>query len=113
MQLLLDNPGVSFEFGAHTDARGTSTSNQALSQRRATSSVKYIVGKGVEEERISGKGYGESKLKNHCKDGVSCAEKLHQENRRVEIVVTGINHAKQYSIKRDETEVEAYIEIQK
>ncbi|MCK5538222.1 MAG: PD40 domain-containing protein, partial [Bacteroidales bacterium] len=90
IQLLIDNPGLSLEFGAHTDARGRSSSNQALSQRRATAAANYISGKNISSKRISGVGYGETRLKNHCKDGVSCSEKLHQENRRAEIVVTGI-----------------------
>jgi hypothetical protein len=47
-------------------------------------SVDYIVSKGIDKARVSGKGYGESKLVNKCKDGVKCSEDEHQQNRRTE-----------------------------
>ena len=84
---MIDNPTVTFEFGAHTDSRGSKESNQTLSQQRAQSSVNYINSKGISADRINAKGYGESKLKNHCADGVSCSEEEHQANRRGEIKV--------------------------
>jgi outer membrane protein OmpA-like peptidoglycan-associated protein len=88
---LNDNPAISIELGSHTDSRGNPTSNQSLSQKRAQSAVDYIVKKGgVAKERIIAKGYGESMLKNHCADGVTCSESEHQENRRTEIRITGV-----------------------
>lgn len=36
---------------------------------------------------IKAKGYGETQLVNHCKDGVKCSEDEHQENRRTEVKI--------------------------
>ena len=70
------------EIGSHTDARGSYAFNERLSQRRAESVVKYLTSKGVDKSRLIAKGYGESQLINHCKDGVKCTEMEHQRNRR-------------------------------
>jgi outer membrane protein OmpA-like peptidoglycan-associated protein len=85
---LTDNPEIKVELGSHTDARGDAASNQSLSQKRADSAVAYIIGKGISKDRIVAKGYGESKLKNQCADGVKCSEAEHQQNRRTEIRIT-------------------------
>lgn len=90
VQFLTDNGDINIELGSHTDARGSNKSNQWLSQKRAESAVNYIVKNGIDKGRIVAKGYGESKIKNRCKDGIRCSEAAHQENRRTEIRVTGI-----------------------
>lgn len=89
VQFLLDNESITIELGSHTDARGSNSSNQTLSQKRAESAVNYIVSKGIAQDRITAKGYGESKLKNRCVDGVKCSDEEHQENRRTEIRIVG------------------------
>lgn len=86
---LQDNPKVKIELGSHTDSRSSTEYNQALSQRRAESAVRYIVSKGIDPERIRAKGYGESQLVNRCADGVECTEEEHQQNRRTEFKVIG------------------------
>ncbi len=88
VQFMNDNTTINIELGSHTDARGSSTSNQRLSQKRAQSSVNWIVEHGISHDRIVAKGYGEDKLKNRCADGVKCSEAEHQENRRTEIRIT-------------------------
>jgi outer membrane protein OmpA-like peptidoglycan-associated protein len=87
VQFLKDNETITIELGSHTDARGSKTSNQTLSQKRAESAVNYIVTNGIAQSRITAKGYGEEKLKNRCADGVRCSEEEHQENRRTEIMI--------------------------
>jgi len=87
VQFLLDNPTISIELGSHTDARGSSRSNQVLSQKRAESAVQYIVERGIASDRIQAKGYGETRLKNKCADGVPCSEAEHQANRRSEVTI--------------------------
>ena len=84
---LIDNPTAKVELGAHTDCRGGDAYNQKLSQSRAESAVNYILKKGIDKGRITAKGYGESSLKNGCKDGVKCTDEQHQENRRCEIII--------------------------
>ncbi len=89
VQFMLDNSKIKIELGSHSDSRGDATFNQSLSQKRAQSAVDYIVSKGIVRGRITAKGYGESKLKNQCKNGVRCSEEEHQENRRTEIKIVG------------------------
>ena len=87
VRFMQDNPGVKIEVGSHTDCRSSAKYNQILSQNRANASVAYVVSQGIDKSRITGKGYGESKLLNECADGVKCAEELHSINRRTEMKV--------------------------
>lgn len=87
VRFMMDNPGVKVEVGSHTDCRSSHKYNQTLSQNRANSSVAYIVSQGISKDRISGKGYGETKLLNECADGVKCTEGQHAINRRTEFKV--------------------------
>ena len=70
---------------SHTDTRGTDDYNYDLSERRAKSTVEYIVSKGISPERITGKGFGESELKVDCKE--NCTEEEHALNRRSEFMI--------------------------
>lgn len=58
--MLNENPHVSIEMGSHTDRKGTEEYNIALSERRAQSVIDYLINAGIEEDRLSPKGYGES-----------------------------------------------------
>lgn len=60
VKLLNDNPNITIEIGAHTDMIGTVDANRKLSQARAGSVVSYLVSKGIEADRLSAVGYGES-----------------------------------------------------
>lgn len=84
MPVLANNPGAKMEIASHTDARGSKTSNKALSDRRAQSVVNYLISKGVNASRLVASGYGETRLKNRCADGVTCTEREHAANRRTE-----------------------------
>lgn len=88
VDIMNDNPSIHIELGSHTDCRGSAKYNMALSDRRAKSSAEYIKKRIDDPSRISGQGYGESKLVNDCEcegDIVSdCSEEEHQENRRTE-----------------------------
>lgn len=61
VQLLSENPKLKIEIGGHTDSIGTSTHNIELSGRRAKSVYEYIVGKGIDKQRLSYKGYGSTR----------------------------------------------------
>ena len=61
--LLNDNPHVTIELAAHTDLKGTDEYNINLSQRRAKSVVDYLIKGGIDAERLTPVGYGESKPK--------------------------------------------------
>lgn len=75
------------EGGSHTDVRGVDAYNLNLSSRRANSTVKYIISKGIDASRITAKGYGETQIMNQCAEGVKCTENEHQQNRRTEFVL--------------------------
>lgn len=94
VRLMKDNPEVIIELSSHTDCTGPAVKNLSLSDKRAKSSADYIVKHGIDKKRITGKGYGESKLVNDCRcEGNSvteCTEEQHAQNRRVEIKVTGL-----------------------
>jgi outer membrane protein OmpA-like peptidoglycan-associated protein len=74
--------GKMVEIASHTDSRGSASSNQNLSERRARAVVNYLMAKGINASQLVAKGYGESRLTNRCSDGVSCTEKEHAANRR-------------------------------
>ncbi len=57
------NPNITIELMSHTDSRDTEEYNLDLSQKRAQSVVQYLIEKGVEADRLSAKGYGESSPK--------------------------------------------------
>jgi len=63
VETLNDNETVTIELMSHTDSRDTEEYNYDLSQKRAQSVVQYLIEKGVEPERLSAKGYGESSPK--------------------------------------------------
>ncbi|PID69740.1 MAG: flagellar motor protein MotB [Flavobacteriales bacterium] len=80
-------PKMKIHATSHTDSRGTKRYNQKLSERRAKSTVDYIVSKGISADRITSEGKGESELVNKCSDGVPCSRKQHQLNRRTNFTV--------------------------
>ncbi len=58
-QLLKDNPEIKVEMGSHTDSIASFEYNIDLSKRRAESTVRYLIGKGISPDRLVAKGYGE------------------------------------------------------
>ena len=90
VEVLTNNPEIKIELGSHTDSRGSDTYNLKLSDRRAKSSAKYITSKGIAKDRITGIGYGETKLRNQCSNGVKCSKEEHAQNRRTEFKITEI-----------------------
>jgi outer membrane protein OmpA-like peptidoglycan-associated protein len=85
-EVLLQNPGIKIQLGSHTDCRGNDGYNQELSQRRAQSAVEYLISKGIKEERLTAKGYGESQPAATCACA-RCTESEHQTNRRTTFIV--------------------------
>ncbi len=85
--MLNSYPGMKIELASHTDSRGSATYNQDLSKRRSDSVFRYLVSKGINGGRLQPRGYGESQIRNRCKDGVACTETEHQFNRRTEVKI--------------------------
>jgi outer membrane protein OmpA-like peptidoglycan-associated protein len=78
------NKNFKIELSAHSDSKGSDAYNLKLSEQRAASAKAYIISKGIGAERISAKGYGETKLLNNCGNGAICSEDEHAVNRRLE-----------------------------
>ncbi|HON19179.1 MAG TPA: OmpA family protein [Salinivirgaceae bacterium] len=58
-----DNPNITIELSAHTDARGSATFNKELSQKRAQSVVDFLILYGIDVERLTAVGYGKDRPK--------------------------------------------------
>ena len=88
LQLLRTYPSMHISLESHTDSRGNNAYNKNLSANRAKAARSYLVSKGIAASRLTSQGFGESRLKNRCADGVTCSEAEHQQNRRTEVRVT-------------------------
>lgn len=91
ISIMLKYPTMVIEATSHTDSRGPTDYNQKLSERRAISTVNYIVNNGkIDPKRLVAIGYGEERLTNKCKDGVKCTDAEHAANRRTEFIIINI-----------------------
>jgi outer membrane protein OmpA-like peptidoglycan-associated protein/tetratricopeptide (TPR) repeat protein len=70
---------------SHTDSKGSDEYNNKLSEKRAQSTVQYLISKGIDASRISGKGYGETEPKINCGD--NCTPEQDAQNRRSEFLI--------------------------
>ncbi|NVK63716.1 MAG: OmpA family protein [Flavobacteriales bacterium] len=81
-------PEMTIKIESHTDSRGADRYNLELSDKRAKSTREYLISQGIDSSRIeSAIGYGETRLKNRCRNGVRCSEEQHYENRRSDFVI--------------------------
>lgn len=88
VEAMKDHPTMKISIRSHTDSRGSDKSNLILSDKRAKSTMNWIVSQGIAKNRLTAKGYGETRLVNGCKNGVHCTEEEHQQNRRSEFIIT-------------------------
>lgn len=90
LDVLNQNPTMKLDIRSHTDSRASHQYNEALSDRRAKSTISWLIQNGVAKNRLTGKGYGETQLVNQCSDGINCTEEEHQMNRRSEFIITAL-----------------------
>ena len=92
LDVMEQNPTMEIDVRSHTDCRQTAKYNLALSDRRAKSTIAWLISKGIDKSRLTGKGYGESQLVNDCgcepTNASNCTEEQHQANRRSEFIIT-------------------------
>ena len=85
--MMKEKPNVKVEISSHTDSRGSADANLQLSEQRAQAVANYLMSRGINASRLVAKGFGETRLKNRCSDGLSCTEQEHAVNRRTEFRV--------------------------
>ncbi|ABQ04679.1 OmpA family protein [Flavobacterium johnsoniae] len=90
VDMLNQYPTIKVDIRSHTDSRSSSESNQILSDKRAQSTKDWLVSKGINADRLTAKGFGETQLVNKCADGVKCTEQQHQQNRRSEFIIVSL-----------------------
>ena len=89
-EIMKNYPMLKIEIGSHADARGTNKYNMDLSQRRAESTLEYLVSQGISRDRLVPKGYGEEVPLNDCTRPNMCSEAEYARNRRSEFTeITG------------------------
>ncbi|RXR21425.1 OmpA family protein [Flavobacterium stagni] len=92
LDVMKQYPNMEIDVRSHTDCRQTAKYNASLSDRRAKSTIAWLIKNGVEAKRLTGKGYGESQLVNDCAceptNKSECTEEQHQANRRSEFIIT-------------------------
>ncbi|MCL6295422.1 OmpA family protein [Jejuia spongiicola] len=86
IKVLKDKPEINLAINAHTDIRGNDAYNLKLSNKRAKSALQYLIKNGIAKNRITSKGYGETKPLIDCKTN-TCSDEEHQSNRRIEFVI--------------------------
>ncbi|KQO34736.1 flagellar motor protein MotB [Flavobacterium sp. Leaf82] len=90
VDVLKQYPSLKLDIRSHTDSRQSAANNMILSEKRAQSTKNWLISKGVDGNRLSAKGFGETQLVNKCADGVKCTEQQHQQNRRSEFIITNL-----------------------
>ncbi|MFO7789715.1 MAG: OmpA family protein [Bacteroidales bacterium] len=89
-KLLEKHPNIVIEISSHTDSVGSKQYNLQLSQKRAEAVVNHLVEKGIPEDQLRAKGYGESRpiAPNTNPDG-SDNQEGRAKNRRTEFRIIG------------------------
>lgn len=82
--VMQEHPNMVISARSHTDSRGATKYNQRLSERRAKSTMQYVVSKGIDKSRITAEGVGEAEPKVTCQ---TCTEEEHAQNRRSEFLI--------------------------
>lgn len=81
-EVLKDCPGLPMEIGGHTDAQGSESGNQALSQARAEAVLLALQGRRVDVSAMTAVGYGEA-----VPIADNGTEEGREANRRIEFVL--------------------------
>lgn len=91
VKILNEYPNMVVELSSHTDCRAPKEYNVKLSNQRSKAASDYIKSRITKPNRVTGEGYGESKLINACacEDTIvsDCSDEEHQKNRRTEFTI--------------------------
>ncbi|WP_179349385.1 OmpA family protein [Winogradskyella pacifica] len=83
--IMNDYPEMKILVRSHTDSKGKADYNLKLSERRAQSTMQYVISKGINKDRLSAKGMGDIAPKIDCKS--NCTEEEDAQNRRSEFLI--------------------------
>lgn len=78
VEVLRNNPSITIEVQVHTDSRGSGQYNLRLSHERAHAIYQILIQRGVDAQRLSFQGYGET-----CPISTNQTAASRQANRRV------------------------------
>ena len=95
--LLKNNKFFNVEIGGHTSSTGSEAYNLEISNKRALMVYNYLIKEGIDPERLTYVGYGETKLLDNSNN-----DNAHTINRRIEFKVTAINYEIQFMKNRYE-----------
>lgn len=91
VEVMKQYPTMKVDVRSHTDCRQTADYNLKLSDRRVKATIAWMIKNGIDANRLTGRGYGESQLVNDCgcepTNDSNCTEEQHQVNRRSEFIV--------------------------
>mgnify|MGYP000126032614 CR=1 FL=1 len=82
----LSTSTVSLEMVIHTDCRGNSDYNDAVTKRKADIMQRWFLRRGVGKDRLLIKGGGENFPLITCEDCSSCTDQEHDQNSRIELI---------------------------
>lgn len=85
VEIMKKYPNIKIKVESHSDSRGNAEYNRELSNKRAQSTVQYVISNGIDASRISGEGFGEDQPIIKCGD--QCTEAQHQQNRRSDFII--------------------------
>lgn len=88
VSIMEEHPTLEIDVRSHTDSRNDDAYNMTLSEKRNKATIQYLVDKGISRSRLTGRGYGETQLVDHCSNGVQCPDEVHEQNRRSEFIIT-------------------------
>lgn len=87
LQTMKEYPQLKIHIESHTDSKSSAHFNLRLSEKRAWSTMQWFINRGIDRNRLTYKGYGETQLLNSCSNGVDCSEVEHQLNRRSVFII--------------------------
>ncbi|MDN3493099.1 OmpA family protein [Winogradskyella bathintestinalis] len=85
VEVMKDHPDMKILVRSHTDSKGSADYNLKLSDKRAQSTMQYLISQGINADRLSAKGMGQTDPKIDCKS--DCTEDEDAQNRRSEFLI--------------------------
>ena len=79
---MVKHPTMILQISSYADSRASKEYNRELSERRASTTKKWLTNKGIDPNRLLIKALGEENFDNICEDNLECTESEYQLNRK-------------------------------